>query len=288
MVENKQLQSIANEEGFDFEKVLRDIELLQSIVDNWDDSAKNTVKALTESIDSLHKETFTRLIRQLKSDPLAAALLKQSLRDPLIYTVLRYHELIKPALQERIETALESIRPMLAEHGGNVELVSIEAPNTITIRLLGACNGCPASELTLSEGVERAVKEHCPEITEIKKASGLAVSESVPVQIRNLAPRWQFIATADQLPDEGFAIFSLNGRSLVVAHAASGIVCYENACAHLGMPLDEAVVADGILKCPFHDFEYELESGNCRTATGVSLRKHQIRTAGAALEVLIS
>ena len=58
---------------------------------------------------------------------------------------------------EQIEKALEEIRPMLARHLGNIELVKFEG-GVVYVRLLGTCQGCPLSQLTLKAGVEEMLK----------------------------------------------------------------------------------------------------------------------------------
>jgi Fe-S cluster biogenesis protein NfuA len=69
-------------------------------------------------------------------------------------------------MKERVEAALAKIRPFLQADGGSVELVAIEG-TVVKVRLVGACGTCPMSQMTLKAGVERAVKEHVPEITEV-------------------------------------------------------------------------------------------------------------------------
>lgn len=69
-------------------------------------------------------------------------------------------------MKERVEQALAKIRPFLQADGGSVELVAIEG-TVVKVRLVGACGTCPMSQMTLKAGVERAVKEAVPEITEV-------------------------------------------------------------------------------------------------------------------------
>ena len=140
--------------------LLKDVQSLEGLVVDWDEQQQNTYLALREAHDALSKEAISRLIRALKSDPGAMALLKEAMSDEVIYSVLRHHGIVKPSIQERLEQALDSVRPYLASHGGNVEIVNVILPDTVEIRLLGACDGCPASSLTPSEGVEKAIKEY--------------------------------------------------------------------------------------------------------------------------------
>lgn len=66
-------------------------------------------------------------------------------------------------MNEQIEKALESIRPMLAQHLGNVEFVKFEN-GVVFVRLLGTCHGCPLSQLTLKSGIEEMLKAKVPEV----------------------------------------------------------------------------------------------------------------------------
>jgi Fe-S cluster biogenesis protein NfuA len=168
----------------DLEELLKDVDKLEQIVAQWDEEKRLTVIALLLSIEALHKEAFARLIDALKKDSAASDVFERISKDEVVFAVLRHFQLVEPSLAERVEIALDSVRPALATHGGGVRLVAVEAPGTAVISLTGACNGCPASAMTLSEGVEKAIKEHCPEITEIKKVVGTKPANSdIPVDI---------------------------------------------------------------------------------------------------------
>lgn len=67
-------------------------------------------------------------------------------------------------LIERVEVALESIRPYLQADGGNVKVLSIDEEMVVQLELLGACGSCPMSAMTLKAGVEEAIKRAVPEI----------------------------------------------------------------------------------------------------------------------------
>jgi len=68
-------------------------------------------------------------------------------------------------MREKVE-ALDQIRPALLADGGDVELVDINE-GVVTLRLTGACGGCPMAAMTLQHGIERVLKEEVPEITEV-------------------------------------------------------------------------------------------------------------------------
>jgi len=65
--------------------------------------------------------------------------------------------------------ALEKIRPALQADGGDVELVAVEG-GVVKVRLVGACGGCPMSQITLTQGVERILKEEIPEVERVESA----------------------------------------------------------------------------------------------------------------------
>ncbi|MEN6369048.1 MAG: NifU family protein [Thermotogota bacterium] len=67
-----------------------------------------------------------------------------------------------------VQQALEKIRPMLRADGGDVELVEVTADGVVRVRLEGACHGCAMSQMTLKNGIERALKEEVPGITEVE------------------------------------------------------------------------------------------------------------------------
>lgn len=73
-------------------------------------------------------------------------------------------------MRSQIEAALEKIRPSLQRDGGDIELVSVSEDGVVTVRLTGACGGCPMSQMTLRHGVERLLKEQVAGISRVESA----------------------------------------------------------------------------------------------------------------------
>ena len=71
-------------------------------------------------------------------------------------------------MKEKVEAALNKIRPQLQMDGGDVELVGIEKDGVVKVRLKGACGGCPMSQLTLKMGIERILKKEVPEVKSVE------------------------------------------------------------------------------------------------------------------------
>ncbi len=71
------------------------------------------------------------------------------------------------ALIEKVKECLEEMRPALNADGGDMEFIQIDEENKVHVKLTGACGGCEMAIMTLKMGVERFLKEQCPEITEV-------------------------------------------------------------------------------------------------------------------------
>jgi len=72
-------------------------------------------------------------------------------------------------MKEKVEKALDEIRPALQADGGNVELVDVTEDGVVKVRLTGACGCCPMSTYTLKMGIEQRLKEAVPEVKEVEQ-----------------------------------------------------------------------------------------------------------------------
>ncbi len=84
-------------------------------------------------------------------------------------TKLKMAEATGEELRKKVQTALDEVRPYLQADGGDVELVDIDdISKAVTVRLVGACGGCPSAGMTLKSGVESAIKKFAPEIKRVE------------------------------------------------------------------------------------------------------------------------
>jgi Fe-S cluster biogenesis protein NfuA len=164
-------------EARDLASLVDDIARLEHLVAGWDEPQRAAVAAYKRAIEALHAEALRRLVRVCRAEPVALAALRAAAADEVVYAVMRQLGLLKASLDERIAVALDGVRPMLASHGGNVELVRVDPPR-IEVRFLGACQGCASSAITFRAGVQQAVYGACPEITEVVEVrnAGAAVA----------------------------------------------------------------------------------------------------------------
>ncbi len=74
------------------------------------------------------------------------------------------------SMKQRVELALEEVRPMLKIHAGSVELVGVnEETGVVRVKMLGTCDGCALADMTLKMGIEVVLKEHVPEVTSVER-----------------------------------------------------------------------------------------------------------------------
>jgi nitrite reductase/ring-hydroxylating ferredoxin subunit/Fe-S cluster biogenesis protein NfuA len=277
----------------DLDALLKDIETMEEIASGWDETQIRVLKAHGLALEALNKEALRRLIAAVRAEPAAVAALREAAADPIVYSVLRRHGLIKASLVERVDAALESVRPMLASHGGGVDLISVVPPNAIEVKFTGACDSCAASAMTFHAGVKKAVEDHCPEITEIRQVKGLSTGGEGAVNF--VSPfaggshgTWHLACRLTDLDENAVRKVTLAERSILLARVGDVVAAYENACAHLSLPIDDGDVEDGIITCPYHGFQYLLATGECITAKEVQLQPYAVRVIGSRVEVRIT
>jgi len=132
------------------------------------------LRATAEPRTFARAEELLRLVTELYGAGLARVvelaanapgLLDAMVADDLVASLLLVHGLHPESLAQRVETALAQVRPLLSSHGGDVELLELdEAAGAVRLRLLGSCDGCPSSAVTLQSAVERSIMEAAPEI----------------------------------------------------------------------------------------------------------------------------
>ncbi|HIJ58109.1 MAG: NifU family protein [Deltaproteobacteria bacterium] len=71
-------------------------------------------------------------------------------------------------MKENVENALQKVRPSLQADGGDVKLVDVDEDGLVKVKLMGACGGCPMSQMTLKMGIEKILKQNVPEVTSVE------------------------------------------------------------------------------------------------------------------------
>ncbi|HVM35992.1 MAG TPA: NifU family protein [Actinomycetota bacterium] len=130
-----------------------------------DPELRGKVFELLDWIDGFHREAVTRIVGLLPFDAFQA-LREDPVIDRLIETYSEDEE--EPEdLAESLEEALDEIRPYLHSHGGEMEVLDVTG-GVVRLRLMGSCDGCPSSTITLTQGVEKILKERWPGFRKIE------------------------------------------------------------------------------------------------------------------------
>jgi len=93
------------------------------------------------------------------------------------------------------------------------------------------------------------------------------------------------ICALAELADGGMVVRAVDGRDVLLYRKGDSVSCLDNACAHMGMPLDGGQLENGTLRCPYHGFVYLLETGECLTVPEVQLAVHAVKVVGERVAV---
>ncbi|CAN5689099.1 hypothetical protein BH24ACT26_BH24ACT26_02550 [soil metagenome] len=147
----------------DLESLLTRLEEVLADIETLDEPVRKRVFELLDGIDALHRVALSRL-----ADALDGETLERLRSDGAVEWLLDAYGagVDEPAVAE---AALESIRPYIHSHGGNVEVLDARA-GIVKLRLSGACSGCTASSITLREGIEEALRDNFPAFVAIEVA----------------------------------------------------------------------------------------------------------------------
>ena len=243
---------------------------------------------LTNALNDVHRAALVHIVRVLRDDVRGKELLFGLVDEPSVRMVMLMHGLIRPDPMTLAKEALESVRPQLQSHGGDVELDRIEE-GTAYVRLSGACNGCSMSAVTMRNGVEQALKDRVPgvngvEVLPNEPGPTLIQLSEIGRHIPAAEKGWckshelaQFelgtVVPVTLDPEEGSAV------EAIVVNLGGQLAAYVNECAHLGMPLDDAEIDEtrGTLTCSWHGFCFDALSGECTSLPGAQLEQLPLR-----------
>jgi Fe-S cluster biogenesis protein NfuA len=143
------------------------VDRIQVLVDRLDQhhdpEVVRMVFELLDWIDVLHREGLERLAGGLAG----AQMLERAVDDPVVAHLFSVYGLLDAAdAPQRVDEAIEEIRPYVLSHGGEMTVESIEG-GVVRVRMLGACDGCPSAIVTLTQSLERAIRDRWPGLVRI-------------------------------------------------------------------------------------------------------------------------
>ncbi|MDJ0464254.1 NifU family protein [Streptomyces sp. H27-C3] len=233
--------------------------------------------------------------------------------DDLVASLLLVHGLHPYSVETRVEKALETVRPYLGSHGGDVELLGVTDDGVVGLRLLGSCDGCPSSSATLKLAVQGAVEAAAPEITTIEVESAAeepsgASGPVVPVdalfsRLHEAAPApgqagasWQRVPELTALESGAVARLTVGGVEVLACRIGADLFAFRDWCARCDQPLEGAALArrlggapgDAVLRCPACRAHYDVRrAGVCAEDEGLHLDPLPLLADGASVSIAV-
>jgi Fe-S cluster biogenesis protein NfuA len=164
-------------------KLQRDLARMEELIGTLNDAADSPVhrqaRELVQTVLALHGDALEHVLQRIHESPLnGQALIDHLADDSLVSNLLVLHGLHPFDLETRVRRALDSVKPRLGLHGGDIELVGVTAEGVVTLRLEGNCHGCPSSRVTLKNSIEEAIYAAAPDITALE-VEGAVDRESI-------------------------------------------------------------------------------------------------------------
>jgi len=242
----------------DFDAAVAQLDLLVQTLEREGDER---ALLLLQLVDAIHRPGIERIAAGDHDHPLALAILQ-------MYGLAE----LEPELAA--EEALDTIRPYIESHGGEVELLGVE-DGRVHVRLQGSCVGCAGSAMTLKRGIEEALREHMPGFVEVVSEEAepagpeLLQIESPLLQITPMngapamkRPVFVDVAIESELAEGVLIAVEINGASILLARHAGEVYALRNGCAVDGLPLEGSrLTADGVIVCPWHNCAYDIRNG---------------------------
>ncbi len=275
-------------EALTFEDLAAAVDQAVSQVQMFESPELGTAMRMKDAIEAFHKYGLTKIVQKLKSDPRGKELLFDLVDDPGVYALFVLHGLVKSSLTTRVVQVLETIKPYMQSHGGDVELDRVE-DRTVFVKLHGACLGCSHSAVTLREGVEEALKTRIPEIT------GIEVVPNDPgpalIQLGNGSPAsqhgWIEGPRVEDVSVNSKQVLQAGDTPILLVNVDNRLSAFHNVCPHQGLPLDGGMFdPEGLeLTCPWHGFRFHAATGECLTVPQVQLESFPLRVENGRIFV---
>lgn len=163
------------------QKQLAHIEQLIKALDSRPDSpASIQARDLVQTLLEIHSVGLEEALEMIHKSPGGQELIDRLAENPVISSLLVLHNLHPLDLETRVRRALDSVKPLLGSHGGDIEFLGATSDGVVKLRLEGNCHGCPSSRVTLKTSIEQAIYAAAPDVSALE-VEGAIDRASVPV-----------------------------------------------------------------------------------------------------------
>ena len=245
-------------------------ELTDRLAELPDPAARERADELVSAVLELYGEGLERIFTALADAGEAGERVRERLReDGLVASLMLIHDLYPVPLEDRVAEALESVRPYMESHGGNVELLEVSGGRA-RISLEGSCKTCPASTSTLELAIKQALDEAAPDLEELIVEGGPAMTPMVSGSATELPvlqvapgeagvrPSWFGLDGAQAVAEGEVWDTEVQGVPLMVARVDGGLLAYRDACPGCDSALHSGALDAGTLTCPGCERNYHL------------------------------
>jgi Fe-S cluster biogenesis protein NfuA/nitrite reductase/ring-hydroxylating ferredoxin subunit len=234
--------------------------------------ARERAEELVRLVTDLYGAGIERVLEIVhESGRLDDEVLAALARDDLVASLLLVHGLHPYDVDTRVRRALDDVRPYLGSHGGDVELLAVTDDGVAQLRLLGSCDGCASSSVTLELAVRDAIEAAAPEVTSIEvhadepsvNGAGngfvpVAALRSRLVEQQASGAGWEAVPEAADLTPGELRGLAVGNESIVIARVGSELYAYRDRCARCegsiaGAQLERRLggrAGDAVLTCP--------------------------------------
>jgi Fe-S cluster biogenesis protein NfuA/nitrite reductase/ring-hydroxylating ferredoxin subunit len=253
-------------------------ELTAKLDELADEEARELAEDLLSAVIAMYGDGLRRIMDVIgRSREAGTTIIDELSQDGAVASLLLIHDLYPAPLQERVLEALDTVRPYMESHGGNVELLGVEG-GVAKLALQGSCNGCAASRATLELAIKQALEEYAPDLEGLEvegvadpAASGRGSRNGAPpsLELPMVHSGPSELPLADARPSRWLPLdvgvepgrlraAVLDGAELLLANVEGSLLAYRNSCAACGEQLDRGRLEDGILTCPGCAVEFDL------------------------------
>jgi Fe-S cluster biogenesis protein NfuA/nitrite reductase/ring-hydroxylating ferredoxin subunit len=216
--------------------------------------ARERAELLVREVTDLYGAALMRMMRMaLAADP---GLANRFAADDLVASLLLVHGLHPHDVERRVSDALDSVRPYLGSHGGDVSLLGV-VDGVVRLQFQGSCKSCPSSSVTLELAVEDAVRAAAPEIESIEVVAAENVStpsvipaDSLMRRVHTNGHHWQPVPELAELADGEVGGFRVGGVTALVCRIGGDVYSYRDRCAGCLGTLAGARLRGTVLQCP--------------------------------------
>ena len=225
-------------------------------------TAADTAEELVRLLVGMYGDGLAAIMAALAEEGAAGrAITGRLAADPLVEGLLLLHGLHPLDVDERIQRALDRVRPYLGSHAGGVQYLGVR-DGVARLRLEGSCHGCPSSTATVQLAIEGAVQDAAPEVTEVVVEGMTAPPGPKLLQIGPrpgappagrppAAPGGEWITLPDIGPPSSRPVTASAGDVAVVVCSVRGtLYAYRDECASCGSPMGGGTLDREVLTCP--------------------------------------